>query len=103
MDSLFTWSMLGTLAGASAIAYLIVAYTKDLFLKSKMAFLGVDLYAVFVSFFILVAAWITALEAFTWQSVLSMVGLALFNAFLVAATAAKMNDKAISTQKKDGE
>jgi hypothetical protein len=103
MDNLFTWSMLGTLAGASAIAYLIVAYTKDLFIKSKLAFLGVDLYAVFVSFIVLLSAWITQLTVFTWQAILSMIGLALFNAFLVAATAAKMHDKAISTQKKEGE
>jgi len=103
MDNLFTWSMLGTLAGASATAYLVVAYTKEIFLKSKLKVIGIDLYAVLVSFVVLVSAWITLLEVVTWQTVLSLIGLAIFNAFLVAATAAKMNDKAISTQKKEGE
>lgn len=103
MNNLFTWSMLGTLAGASAIAYLIVAYTKNAIDKIWPKVLGTDLYAVFVSFIVLVAAWVTAIEVFTWQTILSMIGLAFFNAFLVAATASKMNDKAITSKKKEGE
>lgn len=103
MDSLYNWSMLGTLAGASAIAYLIVAYTKNAVDKFWPKILGTDLYAVFVSFIVLLAAWIATTEITSWQGVVSMIFLAFFNAFLVAAAAAKMNDKAITSKKEEGE
>jgi hypothetical protein len=103
MDTLYTWSMLGTLAGASAIAYLIVAYTKNAVDKVWPKALGTDLYAVLVSFVVLLAAWVATTEITTWQGGISMIFLAFFNAFLVAAAAAKMNDKAITTKKKEGE
>lgn len=103
MDSLYSWTMLGTLAGASAITYLIVAYTKSAVDKFWPKILGTDLYAVFVSFIVLLTAWIATVKVITWYSILSMIGLAFFNAFLVAAAAAKMNDKAITTKKKEGE
>lgn len=90
MDNLFTWEVISTLAGASAITYLIVSYTKrtiDIFWPK---WLGTDLYAVLISFLILLAASGFANPPLT----LSGVVLALFNAFLVAAASGKMNDKA---------
>jgi hypothetical protein len=99
MDNLYTWSMLGTLAGASAIAYLIVAYTKAAADKFWPKILGTDIYAVFISFIVLFAA-----TAFNEPPLnISKTILALFNAFLVASVASKMNDKAITTKKKEGE
>lgn len=91
MDTLFTWDVVGTLAGAAAITYFIVAYTKrfvDAFWPKE---LGTDLFAVVVGFLVLLAATAAIGERLTWASVV----LALFNGFLVAAAAGKMNDKAV--------
>lgn len=95
MDNLFTWEVIGTLAGASAIAYLVVSYTKRAIDTFWPKWLGTDIYAVLVSFLILLAA-----SGFT-NPPLTLSGsvLALFNAFLVAAAAGKMNDKAKEEKK----
>ena len=95
MDKLFTWEVIGTLAGASAIAYLIVSYTKRAIDTFWPKWLGTDIYAVLISFLILLAATGFNSGKLTWSNVV----LALFNAFLVAATAGKMNDKAKEAKK----
>jgi len=91
MDNLFTWDVLGTLAGAAALTYLIVAYTKRLVDKFWPEPLGTDVYAVLIGFLVLLAATAARGQALTWAAVV----LALFNGFLVAAASGKMSDKAI--------
>jgi general stress protein CsbA len=99
-DGLFTWQTLGTLAGAAAITYLVVAYTKGLVdLIPWFKFIGTDLYAVLVGAIVLIAASAALGQALTWAVIL----LAVFNGFLVAATAGKMSDKALTeANKKQG-
>ncbi len=90
MDNLFTWEALTTLAGAAAVTYLIVAYTKrvvDLFWPKA---LGTDIYAVLVGFLVLLAAFTATGQRVTFHSVL----LSFINGFIVAAASGKMNDKA---------
>jgi len=95
-DSLYTWQNLATLAGASFMCYLIVAYTKSY--VDKVWKNGTDLYAVFVGFVILALAALATGQPVNW----TVFVLALFNGFLVAATAGKLNDKTITEkQKKD--
>jgi len=91
MDNLFTWDVLGTLAGAAAVTYLIVAYTKRLVDSFWPKELGTDLFAVIVGFLVLLAATAATGQRIDWAAVV----LALFNGFLVAAAAGKMNDKAV--------
>lgn len=89
MDSLFTWDVIGTLAGAAGLTYLIVAYTKDA-LKSLLGErYNSNLYAVAVGAAVLATARF-ATGPVDW----SVAVLALFNGFLVAAAAGKMNDMA---------
>lgn len=96
-ENLFTWTQLGTLAGATSITFLIVAYTKDLI--ERFWKVGTDLYAVLIAALILFAA-ATALDGvMSWQ----LVVLCILNGFLVAAGAGKLNDKAVSSQKKKEE
>jgi len=92
MDNLFTWDVLGTLAGAAALTYLIVAYTKRAIDKFWPGILGTDVYAVLIGFLVLLAATAAQGQPLNWSAVV----LALFNGFLVAATAGKMSDKAIT-------
>jgi len=103
MDKLFTWEAIATLTGSATLVYFIVAYTKrpmDKLLPKLMKVLGTDLYAVFWAFIILMIATAVILGGLTWASA----ALAFFNAFIVAAAAGKMNDKAVSENKyKDGE
>jgi hypothetical protein len=89
--NLFTWEALGTLAGAAAVTFLIVAYTKRAVDTFWPKALGTDLYAVLIGFFVLVAATAALGRPLNWASIV----LALFNGFLIAATSGKMNDKAI--------
>ena len=91
VDNLFTWDVLGTLAGAAAITYLIVAYTKRLIDKFWPDALGTDIYATIIGFLVLLAATAANGQDITWSAVM----LALFNGFLVAAASGKMSDKAI--------
>lgn len=91
-DALFSWEMLGTLAGAAAVTYLIVAYTKNFI--SRLFPLGTDLYAVVIGFVVLLCASLATGQPCSWQLIM----LCLFNGFLVAATAGKMNDKALDEE-----
>ena len=99
MDNLFTWEVLGTLAGAAAVTYLIVAYTKRLVDTFWPKALGTDMYAVLVGFLVLLAATAAQGQALTWPAIV----LALFNGFLVAATAGKMSDKTIMEKERKEE
>ncbi|HWR60008.1 MAG TPA: hypothetical protein VN580_00265 [Clostridia bacterium] len=103
MDKLFTWEAIATLTGSATLVYFIVAYTKrpmDKLLPKLMKVLGTDLYAVFWAFIVLMIATTVILGGLSWASA----ALAFFNAFIVAAAAGKMNDKAVSESKyKDGE
>lgn len=104
MDTLLTWDTLATLAGASGIVLLIVGYTKrfaDNWTWVKK--IGTDMYAVIISCIVIYSASIATNFPNTWTMFISQLGLCMFNAFVVAAAAGKMNDKAISTQKKEGE
>lgn len=89
-EQLFTWDALATLAGASFMTYLIVAYTKR-YIDHFFGGGSTDLYAVLVGTAVLLLAALGKGQDFTWATV----GLALFNGFLVAATAGKMNDKTL--------
>lgn len=91
MDQLFTWEALSTLAGSAAITYLIVAYTKAPIDLIWPKVLGTDLYAVLVGGIVLLLATVAITGGLTWEAGV----LALFNGFLVAATAGKINDKAV--------
>ncbi|HHY13970.1 MAG TPA: hypothetical protein GX526_04945 [Thermoanaerobacterales bacterium] len=96
MDTLFTWEVLATLAGASGITYLIVAYTKRIVDSLPvLKIIGTDLYAVFIGFLVLLGATAALGQVLTWANVV----LALLNGFLVAATAGKMSDKAVTDSK----
>ncbi len=98
-DSLFTWTNIATLAGASFLTFLIVAYTKNPVDRFWPKILGTDLYAVLVGFIILSLAALATGQPITWATFV----LAFFNGFLVAATAGKMNDKTLAEkEKKEG-
>ena len=89
MSELYSWQTIGTLAGAAMITYLIVAYTKSLrFLNN----ISTDLYAVVVGTLVLLAAMGAQGELTGWPAYV----LCLFNGFLVAAAAGKVNDKAVT-------
>lgn len=91
MDNLFTWETLATLAGASGVTYLVVAYTKKIVDQVKVfKFIGTDLYAVIIGFLVLLGATAANGAPLNWSNVV----LAFLNGFLVAATSGKMNDKA---------
>lgn len=103
MDKLFTWEAIATLTGAATLVYFIIAYTKgpvDKLIPNVMKVLGTDLYAVLWAFIVLLVATAVITGGLTWSSA----ALAFFNAFIVAAAAGKMNDKAVSeNQKKEGD
>ncbi|MDF2591981.1 MAG: hypothetical protein K0S75_1447 [Clostridia bacterium] len=99
MDNMYDWNTLSTLAGASALAFLIVSYTKRWANTWWPKVLGTDLYVVLVSLIILIATTLVT----NWPPTVAKIILALFNAFLVAATAGKMSDKSIKESHKDGE
>lgn len=89
-DTLFTFDALATLAGASFLVYLVVAYTKSL--ADRWLKIATDLYAVLVGACILIVAQLAlGANSDDWRVYV----LGLFNGFLVAATAGKMSDKAI--------
>lgn len=90
-DTLFTWDALATLAGASFLTYLITAYTKRL--VDRFWYWGTDVYAVLVGTLVLVLAQVALGASPTdWRIYV----LSLFNGFLVAATAGKLHDKAVT-------
>ncbi len=91
MDNLFTVEALATLAGASYLVYLVVAYTKT------YVPVPTDLYAVCVGFVVLLLAQIgLGASPANWL----VYFLSLANGFLVAASAGKANDKAVDEHEK---
>ncbi|RQD76071.1 MAG: hypothetical protein D5R97_04825 [Candidatus Syntrophonatronum acetioxidans] len=93
---LFNWESVGTLAGASSITYIFVAYTKRMVDTFWPKSWGTDLYAALVGFLILLAATYFMTDEITWSSGF----LAFLNGFLVAAASGKMSDKALREEEK---
>lgn len=91
---LFTWEQLTTMTAVSTLTFLIVANTKDLpGIKRIKTFL----WSVFVSMVILCIANLAVGASYLdWK----LYALCFFNGWLVAAVAGKMNDSAITGQKK---
>lgn len=88
---LFTWEALSSLAGASLLTYFIVQYTKKLVDRIAPR-LPTDLFAVGVAFAILTTAQLAnGADGRDWR----VYGLALANAFLVAAAAGQVHNKAV--------
>ena len=91
-ESLFTWESLSAIGGASLLTFFIVQYTKGL-VDQIMQWLPTDVYAVVVSFFILIVAQLAKDADWTdWK----LYVLSLANAFLVAAAAGQMHQKVLS-------
>lgn len=97
---LFTWDALGTMAGASLLVYFVVQYTKKL-LDKFVPWLPTDLYAVIVAWIVLTLTQlaIDASRFLDWRVYV----LSLANAFLVAAAAGQMQNKALKPPGDDGE
>ena len=91
-EALFTWSMLATYAGAVAMTFLIVLYTKHLVDMFWPAWLGTDLYAVLVGFILILLAWYFTTGVIT----VAIVILAFLNGFVIALGAGKLHDKTIA-------
>lgn len=91
---LFNWEQLTTMTAVSTLTYLIVANTKSLAgLKKIPSFL----WAVFISMLILCIANLAVGGSWTdWK----LYALCFFNAWIVAAVAAKMNDAAVENIEK---
>ena len=96
MENMYNWNTLTTLAGASALVFLIVSYTKRWANTWWPKVLGTDMYVVAVSCVILISTTLVT----NWPPSAAKVVLALFNSFLVAAAAGKMSDKTISESNK---
>jgi general stress protein CsbA len=93
-ESLFTFDALASLAGASLMTYLVVQYTKGTL--DRLIKIPTDLYAVLVGTGVLLMAQLAKGEsASDWR----IYALSLANGFLVAATAGKLNDAALSPPK----
>ena len=93
-DKLFTPDALATLAGASFLTFVVVAYTKAY--VQKWTKIPTDIYAVSIGTFVLVLAQLAVgAEPRSWV----LYFIALANGFLVALQAGKMNDKAIDEYK----
>lgn len=91
-DTLFSWDALATLAGASLLTFFIVQYFKGLLDRWAPA-LPTDVFAVAVAWAILTLAQLAAgASAVDWR----LYVLAFANAFLVAAAAGQMHNKAIN-------
>ncbi|MEN6463099.1 MAG: hypothetical protein ABFC94_17240 [Syntrophomonas sp.] len=93
-DSLFTFDALASLAGASLMTYLVVQYTKKIL--DQIIKIPTDLYAVVVGSVVLLMAQLAkGANPSDWRIYV----LSLANGFLVAATAGKLNDSALSPPK----
>ncbi|MGG1555014.1 hypothetical protein [Paenibacillus ferrarius] len=89
---LFTWGALGTMAGASLLVYFVVQYTKAL-VDRWLPWLPTDVFAVMVAWAILTLAQVASgAGAGDWR----LYVLAFANAFLVAAAAGQINNKALN-------
>ena len=91
---LFTWTQLTTMTAVSTLTYLIVANTKSLVGVKKIPSF---LWAVIISMMILIVA--NLANGGSWLD-WKLYALCFFNAWIVAAVSGKMNDSAISGQKK---
>lgn len=79
------------MGGASLLTFFIVQYTKNL-VDRFVKWMPTDIYAVLVAFFVLMTAQLAiGANGLDWR----VYGLAFANAFLVAAAAGQMNNKAI--------
>lgn len=87
-EQLFTWEALSAMGGASLLTFLIVAYTKSLVDRIAPK-LPTDLYSVLVASVVLIVAQIamSTSNASDWRVYV----LGLFNGFLVALAAGKMD------------
>lgn len=89
---LFSWEALGTMAGASLLTYFIVQYFKSM-LDRWLPRLPTDVFAVIVAWAVLTVAQIaTGAPATDWR----LYALSFANAFLVAAAAGQINNKAVN-------
>ncbi len=89
---LFTWEALSAMGGASLLTFFVVQYTKNV-LDRLIPQLPTDLYAVLVAFVTLTLAQLAlGADISDWR----VYGLALANAFLVAAAAGQMHNKTIN-------
>jgi hypothetical protein len=82
------------MGGSSLLTYFIVLYTKGsvdkVFLNNRIS---TDAYAVLVAFFVLLTAQVASgANVLDWR----IYGLTLANGFLIAATAAQIQNKAIN-------
>lgn len=71
------------------MTFLITSYSKRI--VDKFWRWGTDLYAVIVGSTVVLLSLIATEQMFNWQ----IVALSIFNGFLVAATAGKLNDKTL--------
>lgn len=91
-DTLFSWDALATLAGASLLTFFITQYFKGLMDRWAPS-LPTDVFAVFVAWAVLTLAQLAAgAPAVDWR----LYVLSFANAFLVAAAAGQMHNKAIN-------
>src|SRR5262245_17125448 len=90
---LFTWETLSALGGASLLTFFVVQYTKGLIDRIFGGLLPTDIYAVLVSFVILLLSQLaTGADGTDWR----MYALSLANSFLVAAAAGQIQNKAMN-------
>lgn len=89
---LFTWDALSSIGGASLLTFFIVQYTKGLVDRIAL-WLPTDVYAVLVSFVILLIAQLAkGADPGDWK----LYALSGANAFLVAAAAGQMHQKVVN-------
>ncbi|WP_127531182.1 hypothetical protein [Paenibacillus kobensis] len=85
---LFNWEALSAMGGASLLTYFVVAYSKTLLKR-----LPTDILAVIIAWVILTLAQLASgASAMDWR----LYALSFANAFLVAAAAGQMQNKALS-------
>jgi len=88
---LFNWEALSAMGGASLLTYFVIAYCKTL-VDRFATWLPTDVLAVFVAWAILTLAQLaTGATANDWR----LYALSFANAFLVAAAAGQMHQKAL--------
>lgn len=89
---LFTWQALSAMGGASLLTFMVVQYTKVL-VDRWAKWLPTDVYAVSVAWIVLTVAQVAAGATWTdWR----LYVLSLANAFLVAAAAGQLHNKALT-------
>jgi hypothetical protein len=101
---MYTWAVLAAIPGASVVTYLIVAYTKHLIRQSRFwQKAGTDLYASLVAAVVLnlalVAVAVQGGQQLTPLFLALTIPLGTLNGLVVAATAGKMHDAAVSSRR----